>query len=136
LHVGGLLAGNFRRTGTDSYIEYQQSVDWSCEWFGICQLLGTREGIQSLLDYIKGDEAMGLTFQTAELMQMIAMRHLFDGANHRTGYAVAKVFLMRNGRHLRVNDFDKAYPFIKNIGNKNIDEIQEWIEHGTTQEPQ
>lgn len=98
------------------------------------KLLGTRAGIQSILDGVKAEETMGLTFQAAQLMQTIPKAHLFDGANHRTGYGIAKMFLRRNGRRLRVNDLKNAYPFIEDISNKTIEEIQEWIEHATTQE--
>lgn len=87
-----------------------------------------------MLESIKSDETMGLTFQAARLMQMIPKIHLFAGVNHRTGYGIAKLFLRRNGRHFRVDDLNTAYPFIENIGLKTIEEIQEWIEHGTTQE--
>jgi len=41
-----------------------------------------------------------------------------------------KMFLIRNGRRLRVDSFEDAYPFIKNVEAKNIDEIQRWVEHG------
>jgi prophage maintenance system killer protein len=56
------------------------------------------------------------------------------GANHRTAYGLAKMFLRRNGKRLRVDDFKNAYPFIKNVGAKSIREIQEWIEHGASEE--
>jgi len=49
---------------------------------------------------------------------------------------LAKMFLRRNGRRLRISDFGSAYPFIKNVGIKDIDEIREWIERGASQESQ
>ncbi len=67
-------------------------------------------------------------------MKEFADAQVFAGANHRTGYGLAKMFLRRNGKRLRVNDLKNAYPVIKNIGTKSIQEIQEWIEHGASEE--
>ncbi len=63
-------------------------------------------------------------------MRALARLHFFAGANHRTAYVVAKAFLLRNGRRFRVNGLNAAYPFIKNVENRSIEEIQSWIEHG------
>jgi len=62
------------------------------------------------------------------------MLTFFCRANHRTGYGLAKMFLRRNGRRLRVDDFKNAYSSIKNIGARDVDEIREWIEYGAAQE--
>jgi prophage maintenance system killer protein len=98
------------------------------------KMLGSKERIQAILDSIKAEESKGLAYQAAALMKAFADAQIFAGANHRTGYGLAKMFLMRNGKRLRVNDFKNAYPFIKSIGTKDIDEIQEWIERGASQE--
>ena len=94
------------------------------------KLLGSRRGIQTIIDKVKNKEESGLTWQAAILMKELARLHLFAGANHRTADVVAKMFLIRNGRRLRVDSFEDAYPFIKNVEGRNVDEIQRWVEHG------
>ncbi|MCX6658820.1 MAG: Fic family protein [Candidatus Bathyarchaeota archaeon] len=94
------------------------------------KLLGSRRGIQTIIDKVKNKEESGLTWQAAILMKELARLHLFAGANHRTAYVVAKMFLIRNGRRLRVDSFEDAYPFIKNVEGRNVDEIKRWVEHG------
>ncbi len=93
------------------------------------KILGSREGIQAVIDRVNR-EGGGLTHQAALLMRELVSIHAFDGANHRTAYIVAKTFLLRNGGRFRIDGLDVAYPFIKNIENKTIEEIQRWIEHG------
>jgi len=99
------------------------------------KMLGSASGIQAILDNAKTKENKGLTYQAAFLMKALVAAHIFAGAHHRTAYGVAKMFLRRNGRRLKVNDFSAAYPFIIHIGTKTVKEIQEWIEHGTSEEP-
>jgi prophage maintenance system killer protein len=94
------------------------------------KLLGSRKGIQTIIDSVKRQEQGGLIFQAALLLKNFAEKHIFDGANHRTAYAVAKSFLTRNGKRFRVSTLNEAYPFIKNVEGKTIDEIQRWIEYG------
>ena len=94
------------------------------------KLLGSLEGIEAIIEKVECEEDKGLIYQAALLMKSLAGPHIFDGANHRTAYAVAKSFLKRNGRCFRVNTLKKAYPFIKNVETRSIDEIERWIEHG------
>jgi prophage maintenance system killer protein len=98
------------------------------------KMLGSVERIQAILERIREVEGNGLTHQAALIMKEFANAQIFAGANHRTAYGLAKMFLRRNGKRLRVDDFKNAYPFIKNVGAKNIQEIQEWIEHGASEE--
>ncbi|MGA3298069.1 MAG: hypothetical protein ABSD41_11540 [Candidatus Bathyarchaeia archaeon] len=98
------------------------------------KMLGSLKRIEAILGKVKSEEEMGMIHQAAVLLKEFADAQIFAGGNHRTGYGIAKMFLRRNGRRLRVNDYKNAYPFIKNIGDKSIDEIQKWIEHGTPQE--
>jgi prophage maintenance system killer protein len=94
------------------------------------KLVRSRNAIQEVIDDVKGSESKGLTYQAAQLMLALAKLHAFAGANHRTAYSVTKVFLRRNGKQLRGGTLKNAYPFIKNLGNKSIYEVQRWIEHG------
>jgi len=94
------------------------------------RLIGSRKGIQTVLDEAKDAEEKGLSYQAALLMKRLIYRHFFDSGNHRTAYAIAKMFLRRNGRRLSVARFEEAYEFIRGIGAKEIEEIQRWIEHG------
>jgi death-on-curing family protein len=94
------------------------------------RLLGSRRGIQVILDEVRAAEAKGLSYQAALLMKRLVNRHLFDGGNHRTAYAMAKIFLRRNDISFRVARFEEAYEFISAVGEKDVEEIQRWIEHG------
>ena len=82
------------------------------------------------------EEARGLTYQAAFFLQKIAQIQFFDGANHRTGYVAAKMFLRRNGKRFKVEQWEAAYSSINNIETKTLEDIQQWIEHGTTEESQ
>lgn len=94
------------------------------------RLLGSREAIQVIIDKVRKGENRGLTYQAALLMKELAGQHVFDGANHRTAYAAARSFLLRNGRQLRIKRWTEAYPFIKSVETRSIEEIKRWIEHG------
>jgi prophage maintenance system killer protein len=100
------------------------------------KLRGSRKGLQSVLEAMAREEPRGLTFQAAFFMLKIAQIQFFDGANHRTGYIAAKMFLRRNGKRFRVEQWEAAYPFINNIETKTLEDIQKWIENGTTEESQ
>lgn len=99
------------------------------------KLRRSRKAIEALIEEVKSEEARSLTYQAAKLMRGLVHLHAFDSGNHRTAYAVAKMLLRRNGRHFRVEKLEQAYPFIKNIRNKTIEEVKEWIERGTAEEP-
>lgn len=100
------------------------------------KLRGSRKGLQSLLQAMVLEEARGLAYQAAFLMRKIAQIQFFDGANHRTGYVAAKMFLRRNGKRFSVEQWQAAFSFINNIETKTLEDIQKWIEHGTTEESQ
>jgi prophage maintenance system killer protein len=70
------------------------------------------------------------------MMKDLSSGQVFAGANLRTAFGFAKLFLRRNGRTFRVTNFHTEYPFIKNVGSKPIAEIEEWIERETTKESQ
>lgn len=98
------------------------------------KMLGSARRISVILDSVKKEEDKGLTYQAALIMKEFVSAHIFDGGNHRTAYGLAKMFLRRNGKRLRMRDLNSAYPFIRGIGTKSIEEVREWIEHGTTKE--
>jgi prophage maintenance system killer protein len=100
------------------------------------KLRGTRKGLQSLIQAVAREEPRGLVFQAAFLLQKMVQMQFFDGANHRTGYVAAKMFLRRNGKRFRVGQWEIAYPFIRNIEAETTEDIQRWVEHGTTEESQ
>lgn len=102
------------------------------------RLRGSREGIQRVTDLVKREEGRGLIYQAALLLKELSGRHFFDGGNHRTAYLVAKSFLFMNGKRLRVDRLEEAYPFIKNVESRSVEEIERWIEHGiqVPEEPQ
>ena len=81
-------------------------------------------------------EGKGLTHQAAVLLKEMVRLHAFGSGNHRTGFLVACLFLKRNGRRMRIERFGDAYVFIKDIENKSVEQIQEWIERGSPNESQ
>jgi prophage maintenance system killer protein len=99
------------------------------------KLLGSREGIQAVIDKVREAEGQGLTTQASMFMRELAWLQFFASGNHRTAYIVAKTFLWRNSKCLRVDGFNQAYPFIKNVEAKSISEIGRWIEHGEESMP-
>ena len=88
------------------------------------RLLRSRDAIQSVIERVREVENRGLSYQAAQLMRDIAMLHAFAGANHRTAYIVAKMFLRRNGKRLSVDRLEDAYAFIKDLENKTIEQIR------------
>ena len=98
------------------------------------KMRSSRKAIQALLEKIRAGESKGLIYQAALLMKELVGAHIFDGGNHRTAYGVGKMFLRRNAKRFRVTDFKNEYSFIKNLGNKTLEEIQKWIRHGTDEE--
>lgn len=95
------------------------------------KLLSTPNRVQAILNQVKQAEPKGLNYQAALIMKNFVRAHVFAGANHRTAFGLASVFLSRNGHQLSVSDFGSAYPFIRNIEARSIHSIQEWIEHGS-----
>jgi len=96
------------------------------------RLLGSKEGLEAIIQEVRRAKAKGLTYQAALLMQRLVKYHAFAGGNHRTAYVSARLFLSRNGRRFKISNFEEAYPFIMAIRDRTIDEVQRWIEHGTT----
>jgi prophage maintenance system killer protein len=92
------------------------------------KLLIQIEGIQSLIDEVKNCEGKGLTYQAACFMRDIVILHPFDGANHRTGYLVTLLFLTQNGMSLRDVPPKVVDEFMKEIGTREIADVQVWIE--------
>ena len=94
------------------------------------KLLGSHKGIQAIIESVMKEEEKGLSYQAAYLMKALVNYHAFGGGNHRTAYATIYSFLERNGKRLRVSNWNEAYPFIKNIERRSIEEVRRWIEHG------
>jgi len=94
------------------------------------KLIRSREAIQSVINKVMREERRGVVYQAALLMKGLASLHAFDGGNHRTAYIVAKTFLWMNSKRLKIDRWELAYPFIKNVQARTIEEIQEWIRRG------
>lgn len=92
----------------------------------------SRKAIESIIDGVRAEEHKGLTYQAARLMRDLIRFHPFDGGNHRAAYLVVKMFLWRNGMRLRVEGFEAAYSFIRGVRDKTIEEVRDWIEHGSS----
>ena len=100
------------------------------------RLRRSRKSVQTVLDRVREAEGTGLTYQAAVLLKEIVRLHAFESGNHRTAFLVACLFLMRNGRTMRIERFGEAYAFIRDVETKSIEQIQEWIERGSPKEPQ
>ena len=100
------------------------------------RLLLRPEAIQTVIDRMIKVETKGLAYQAAWLMKELVKLHAFDGANHRTAYLVAKIFLRRNGKRLRIARLEDAYLFISRLETKTVEQIQDWIEHGESERSQ
>jgi death-on-curing family protein len=92
------------------------------------KLLRSADSIQAMIDSIRESVQMELTYQAARFMKDIVMLHAFDGGNHRTGYAIAILFLIENGVAVHFVSETVSYPFTQSIGAMNLKDIQEWIE--------
>jgi prophage maintenance system killer protein len=77
------------------------------------KMLGSVERIQTILERVREVEGDGLAHQAALIMKEFADAQIFAGANHRTGYGLAKMFLRRNGKRLRVDDLKKRISVYK-----------------------
>jgi prophage maintenance system killer protein len=91
------------------------------------KIIRSVRAIQSLIGNIMESESGGLTLQAARFMVELILLHAFDGGNHRTAYSIANLFLVKNGIKIRTVPSSISYPFIKQIANKNVVEIQAWI---------
>jgi len=100
------------------------------------KLLRSRESIQAVIDRLAQTERLGIKYQAAQLIKDLVNLHAFAGGNHRTAFVVVCLFLRQNGAQMRIERFSDAYDFIRDVETKSIKEIQEWIEHGGTQQPQ
>ena len=100
------------------------------------RLLLRSEVIQNVLDRMIRIESKGLAYQAAWLMKELVKLHAFDGANHRTAYLAAKMFLRRNGKRFRIARLDAACLFISRLETKTLEQVQDWIEHGESERSQ
>ncbi len=100
------------------------------------RLLLRPEAIKTVIDRMITVETKGLAYQAAWLMTELVKLHAFDGANHRTAYLVAKMFLRRNGKRLRIARLEDAYLFISRLETKSVEQVQDWIEHGESERSQ
>ena len=89
------------------------------------KVIKARIGIEKIIDNVKAEEEKGATYQAAVLMKELVKYHGFDSANHRTAYSVAKAFLLRNGRHLQVSNFEAGHSFIKAVRGRDIQHIHD-----------
>lgn len=96
------------------------------------KLLRSRESIQAVIDRLAQTERLGVKYQAAQLMKDLVNLHAFAGGNHRTAFVLVCLFLRQNGAQIRVERFSDAYDFIRDVERKSIEEIREWIEHGST----
>lgn len=69
--------------------------------------------------------------KAAYLLRELVTAHIFNDGNHRTAYVTVKDFLQQNNANLHVHDYSDAGRFLKNIQAYNIDDIAEWIKHGS-----
>jgi len=76
--------------------------------------------------------ARGNYRKAAILLRGIVTGRIFKDGNHRTAQALTETFLEMNNTPMKTQDSKQITKFIKNILHYNIDEIEKWLEHGTT----
>ena len=95
--------------------------------------LGFERGIivfKSILAEAKA--AKGIYRKAAILLRGIGTRRIFKDGNHRTAQALTETFLEMNNMQMKIQDSKEIIKFIKGILHYDIDEIEEWLKHGTT----
>jgi death on curing protein len=67
--------------------------------------------------------------KAASFIESILNNHPFIDGNKRTGYVLARLFLLQNGVDIKANQQDK-YEFVMNIasGKLRFEEIASWLE--------
>jgi len=67
--------------------------------------------------------------KAASLIESILNNHPFIDGNKRTGYVLARLFLLQNGVDIKANQQDK-YEFVMNIasGKMRFEEIASWLQ--------
>ena len=76
--------------------------------------------------------ASGIYRKAAIFLREIGTERIFKDGNHRTAQAVTETFLEMNSMQMKIQDSKEIIKFIKGILHYDIDEIEEWIKHGTT----
>ncbi len=74
----------------------------------------------------------GIYKKAAFLLRSIVSGRIYIDGNHRTEQAVTETFLEMNNLQLKVTETEEIINFKKHILVYNINEIAEWLEHGTT----
>jgi death on curing protein len=106
-------------------------------------LIDTFGGSHGIRDLSALESALARPFQTfdskelystpidkaASLIKSILNNHPFIDGNKRTGYVLARLFLLQNGVDIKANQQDK-YEFVMNIasGKLRFEEIASWLE--------
>ena len=85
---------------------------------------------KSILAEVKA--AKGIYRKAAVFFRGIGTGRIFKDGNHRTAQAVTETFLEMNNMQMKIQDSKEIIKFIKGILHYNIDEIEEWLKHGTT----
>ena len=107
-------------------------------------LIDTFGGSHGIRDLSALESALARPFQTfdnkelyptpidkaASLIESILNNHPFIDGNKRTGYVLARLFLLQNGVDIKANQHDK-YEFVMNIasGKMRFEEIASWLEN-------
>ena len=105
-------------------------------------LISTFGGSHGTRDQAALESALARPFQTfegkelyptivgkaASLIESILINHPFIDGNKRTGYVVARLFLMNNGTDINASQ-DEKYEFVMRIasGKIDFDQIAEWL---------
>src|SRR5580765_671073 len=107
-------------------------------------LIDTFGGSHGIRDISALESALARPFQTfdnkelyptpidkaASLIESILNNHPFIDGNKRTGYVLARLFLLQNGVDIKANQQDK-YEFVMDIasGKMRFEEIASWLEN-------
>jgi death on curing protein len=109
---------------------HERIIEISGGEHGVRDSGGIYNSIYKLLNYQLRDNKTPTHIGTF-ILNEFARRHYFSDGNKRTAYATAKIFMLINKYHLKIN-YKKATTFIIEIAEFNskvtFEEIKEWLD--------
>jgi len=102
-------------------------------------LIGGHRGVRNnydvfekILEHVKDEE--GIFRKAAVLLRRLRFAFLFEDANKRTAYVATRQFLEMNGESMKIRNLDEALRSIKDLGKYDLEEIEDWLRHGSKRE--
>lgn len=87
---------------------------------------------EKILEEVEAEK--GIYRKASVLLRKLRFANLFQNANKRTAYVATKQFLEMNGESMKIRDLNEALKFIKELGKYDLEEVEEWLKHGSKRE--